>query len=97
MVTEIFENNIEVVAGEEGFLSKNEAGCLWKGDKHSFLLVMYEFCGNNALYLPNLLFTMFFSLLTPVDTRDCYYFDSVLSLVLLIKVLLIKKACNFVF
>ena len=33
-------------------------------------------------------------LLTHSDTRDCYYFESNLSLVLPINVLLIEKACK---
>ena len=61
-------------------------GCLWKrvGVRHCFTLVMYGFCSNNALYSAGLSF-MFIFLLTPFDTKDCY-FQSNLSLVLLIKV-----------
>ena len=50
-----------------------------------FSLVMWKFCSNSALVF------MFIFLLTPFETWDCYYFESNVSLVLLIKVLLIKS------
>ena len=55
---------------------------------HCFLLVMYGFCWNNVLYITILSFIF---LLTAFDTKGCYYFESNLSLVLLIKVSLTKK------
>ena len=59
------------------------------GGKHAlFLLVMYGFCWNNVLYITILSFIFF---LTAFDTKGCYYFESNLSLVLLIKVSLTKK------
>ena len=58
---------------------------------------MHRFCSNNALYSANLSFMfIFFFFFTPFDTKDCNYFESNLSLVLLIKVFLTKKACNVV-
>ena len=63
--------------------------------KHCFSL-MYEFYSNNAIYPESISLAIFFSFLTPFDTRDGYYFESNLSLVLLIIVFLIKKTCNVV-
>ena len=65
--------------------------------KHCFSLIRYGFCSSNALYSASLPFRMFIFLLTPFDTSDCYYFKINLSQVLLVKVLLTKKACNIVF
>ena len=50
---------------------------------------MYGFCSSNALYSASVLFRMFSFILTPFDT--CYNLRLNLSLVLLIKVFLIKK------
>ena len=50
------------------------------------------FWSNNALYSASLSFIMFIFLLTPSDAKDYYYFESNLSLVLLIKVFLTKKS-----
>ena len=47
-----------------------------EGDKHYFSLVIYGFCSNNTPYSGSLSFLKFIFLLTPVDTRDCYYFKS---------------------
>ena len=55
---------------------------------------MYLFCSNNVLYSAILSFTMFIFLLSLFDTQDCYYFKSNISQMLLIKVLVFKKACN---
>ena len=60
--------------------------------KHCLSLIMYGFCNSKTLYWASLPFGMFIFFLTPFDTWDCYYFKSNLSLALLIKVLLIKKA-----
>ena len=54
---------------------------------HCFSLMMYRFCSSNALYAASLSFTMFIFLLNPYNTRDCYYFESNLSLVWHMKVL----------
>ena len=51
-----------------------------RGCKHCFWLILYWHCGNNALYSASLLFIFIF-LLTPFNTRDCYYFKSNLRLV----------------
>ena len=53
-------------------------GVYRKGGKHCFSLVMYGFCSSNVLYSASLSFRMFIII-------------SDLSLVLLIKVLIIKK------
>ena len=58
---------------------------------------MYGFCSNDALYSLCVSFRVFIFLLTPFDTWDCYYLRSYLSLVLLMKVLLIKNTCNLFF
>ena len=58
---------------------------------------MYGFCSNDALYSLCVSFRVFIFLLTPFDTWDCYYLGSYLSLVLLMKVLLIKNTCNLFF
>ena len=50
---------------------------------------------NNATFLTSVSF-MFIFVSTPFDNWDSYYFESNLSLVLLIKVFLKKKACNVV-
>ena len=74
-------------------------GFLQKSGKQCFLLKMYRFCGNNALYslyTARLWYAVLIFLWTPFDTWDCYYFESNLYLVLHIKMLFIKKACNFV-
>ena len=52
---------------------------------------MLEFFSNNSLYSVSLSCTMFIFLSTPFNSWDCYYFGSDLSLVLLIKMLLIKN------
>ena len=70
-------------------------GLFVEGVSNAFLL-MYGFCSNNAFYSTSLLLTMFLFLLTPVNTWDRYYFESVVSLVLLIKAFVIKRASNFV-
>ena len=70
-------------------------GLFVEGVSNAFLL-MYGFCSNNAFYSTSLLLTMFLFLLTPVNTWDRYYFESVVSLVLLIKVCVIKRTSNFV-
>ena len=79
--------------GGEDFLIKNVFFFFGGGGKHCFLL-MYGFCSSNALYSARLLFRMFVFILTPFDTSDCYYVGLNLSLVLLIKVFFIYKACN---
>ena len=60
--------------------------------KHCFPLIMYGFCSSKTLYWASLPFgtSIFFDSFWYI--WDCYYFKSNLSLVLLIKVLLIKKA-----
>ena len=45
---------------------------------------MYGFCGNNALHEARFSFTVFFFLLTPIDTCDCYFFDLILIIVVLL-------------
>ena len=52
---------------------------------------MCGFCRNNAPYSAILSFTMFIFLLNHFNTWDCYFFESSLSLVCHIKILLIKK------
>ena len=71
--------------------------CLKNGDNPyiGVSLVMYGFCSNNATFLTSVSF-MFIFVSTPFDNWDSYYFESNLSLVLLIKVFLRKKACNVV-
>ena len=59
--------------------------------KHYFSLVMRGFSGNNAPYSALLSFMM----LPSFDIIDYYYFESNLSLVLLIKLFPTKK-CNAV-
>ena len=51
----------------------------------------------NTLYSASRSFAMLTFLMTLFCVWDCYYFRSNLSLVLLMKVLLTKKACDFVF
>ena len=58
--------------------------------------MMYVFCSNNVLYSASFSFTIFIFLLILFDTCDCYYFKSYLSLLMYIKMLLIKKTCNTV-
>ena len=67
------------------------------GVKHCFSLIIDGFCSSNAFNSSRLSFRMFVFLLAPFDTKDCYFFESSLSLVLLIKVLLIKKHVNLLF
>ena len=59
-------------------------------NKHCFSLIMYGFGNNNALYSAGLSFIMFTFLFITFYTWDCYDFGSNPSLVLLIKVLLMK-------
>ena len=61
----------------------------WVG-KHCFSLVIYGLCNNNALYSASVSF-MFIFFLTSFDTTDCYYFKSILRLVLLIEMFCTKK------
>ena len=53
----------------------------------------YGFSSSNALYSASLSFILLLFLLITFDTWD-FYFESNLSLVLLVKVLLIKRACK---
>ena len=53
----------------------------------------YGFSSSNALYSASLSFIILLFLLITFDTWD-FYFESNLSLVLLVKVLLIKRACK---
>ena len=56
--------------------------------KQCFPLMMYWFYSDNALCFS---FTVFIFLLSPFDTWDRYYFESSLSVLMYIKVLLKKK------
>ena len=53
-------------------------------------------CSNNALYSAISSFTILVFLVAPFNTRNYYDFESNLSLVWLIKVFLVNKACNVV-
>ena len=58
-------------------------------DRHCLSLVMLY-----SLLSKSFMYNVYF--LTPFDTCDCFYFESNLSLVFFIEVLLIKKAFNVV-
>ena len=47
--------------------------------------VIHAFGSNNALYSISLSFTMFIFRLIPFNNSDCYYFESNLSMVLLVQ------------
>ena len=57
---------------------------------------MYGFCSNNTLYSACLSSTISVFLLNFFDTRHCNYFKPNLSVLIYIKVLLIKKPHNTV-
>ena len=82
--------------GHQDFLVKMEGISIEGGQKHCFLLMMYRFCSNNALYSAVLSFTMFIFLLHLFNTWDCYYFEPNINLMWHIKVLLMKKEYRFV-
>ena len=62
-----------------------------EGTKQCFPLMMYGFYSDNALYLGSFSFAVFIFTLSHFDTSFCYYFESSLSVLIYIKVLLIKK------
>ena len=82
--------------GYQDFPVKMEGISIEGGQKHCFLLMMYRFCSNNALYSAILSFTMFIFLWNPFDTWELHYFESNINLVWHIKVLLMKKEYRFV-
>ena len=57
---------------------------------------MYGFCSNNALYSVSRSFAIFIFLLNLLNTWCCYNFESNLSFMWHMKVLLVKKECNVV-
>ena len=78
--------------GASGFLCKNGRDINRRGQKHCFLLMMYWFCDNNALYSAILSFRIFIFLWNLFNTWDfLYYFESNINLVWHIKELLMKK------
>ena len=62
-----------------------------EGTKQCFPLMMYGFYSDNALYLGSFSFAVFIFTLSHFDTWHCYYFESSISVLIYIKVLLIKK------
>ena len=66
-----------------------------EGGKHCFPLMIYGFCSSNVLYSASLSFKIFIFLIVPSDTWDCNSFKSNLSLLIYIKVLLVKHITLF--
>ena len=62
-----------------------------EGTKQCFPLMMYGFYSDNALYSGSFSFAVFIFTLSHFETWHCYYFESSLSVLIYIKVLLIKK------
>ena len=62
-----------------------------EGTKQCFPLMMYGFYSDDALYLGSFSFAVFIFTLSHFDTWHCYYFESSISVLIYIKVLLIKK------
>ena len=84
-----------IEGGHQDFLIEMEGVSIEGGQKHCFLLMVYGFCSNNALYSAILSVTMFIFLLNPFNTWDCYYFETNINLMCHIKVLLMKKEYCF--
>ena len=57
--------------------------------------MIYGFCSSNVLYSASLSFKIFIFLIVPSDTWDCNFFKSNLSLLIYIKVLLVKHITLF--
>ena len=73
------KNHKRIEEGSKDFLVKMGGNPYIQGvvnksvGNYCFSLVIYGFCSNNVLYSASLSFKMFIFLLTPSDTRDCYY------------------------